>query len=415
MFKVLKVFLPLEQVILIASFFVVRFFSWKKPASGNYCPAEAKEDRFINLQLFANGKSESGEDKTEEPTPHRLREARKRGQVMKSMEMNAAVSMLGMTLLFVIFWRHFMTGLTDMLGHYLSIIPGFVIDEASFYHLSRFTLEQYLFLAAPFLLTALVLGVISNVLQVGFLVSSEVMKPQANRINPVEGFKRVFSRRALFEMVKSILKVTIIGAVSYTYLRSQLTEMLLLLGQEAGVVASVMGQVLMGLAFRVAAVFFFLALLDFIYQRYEFKQKMRMTRKEVKDEHKQLEGDPQLRARLREKQKAIVQQRSLEKVPEATVVITNPTELAVALRYDEREDHAPMVIAKGAAVLAERIRDIAAENNIPVIQNPPVAQVLYEQAEPGEEIPVELYQVVAEILAMVYRLQEKEKQRRHRV
>ncbi len=363
----------------------------------------------LNLQLF-----NQQEDKTEDPTPHRRREARKRGQVMKSMEMNSAINMLGMVFFFVIFWRYFYQGLTAMLSHYLGSVLTMEINKASMDALARFSLEQYLILTAPFLVVALFLGVLANVMQVGFLVSTEVIKPQPNRLNPVEGFKRIFSRRSLFEMVKAVLKVVIVGAVSYIYLRQQLPVLLNLLGQETGVVAALTGKVVMGLGFRVAGVFLFLALLDFIYQRYEHNKNLKMSRKEVKDEYKQLEGDPHVRSRQRERQRAISQERSMAQVPDATVVVTNPTEIAVALKYNEKEDHAPVVVARGAGLLAQKIREIARDHDVPIIQDPPVARLLFTKAELGEEIPVDLYQAVAEILAMVHRLQERGRRRQGR-
>ncbi|MDO9536575.1 MAG: flagellar biosynthesis protein FlhB [Bacillota bacterium] len=365
------------------------------------------EERRLNLQFFAGD-----EDKTEEATPHRRREARKKGQVMKSTEMNAAVGMAGMVFFFVLYWRYFLNGFTSLMRHSIDQLRGDSFEMFSFDYLSRFVLEQFLLLAAPFLLTALLLGFLSNVLQVGFLVSSETIKPQGKRINPLEGFKRIFSTRALFEMVKSILKVSIVGTVSYLYLRAQLPEMLLLFAQEPGMFVSVLVSVLRGLALWVAAVFMFISLLDYIYQRYEFQKSQRMSKKEVKDEFKNLEGDPHVRARQRERQRAIAQQRSLADVPEATVVIINPTEYAVALRFIEKEDQAPVLVAKGAGRMALRIREVASENNIPIIEDPPVARLLFAQVELGQEVPQDLYQAVAEILALVYRLQEKERKRR---
>ena len=361
--------------------------------------------RLLNLQLFADG-----EDKTEEPTPHRRREARKRGQVMKSLEVNAAVNLLGMVFLGAFCWLYYLRSITALLHYFLREFTVPADFDLSFCAgLLQFTLGRYLLLVAPFLLVALFLGVFSNLLQVGFLVSAEVIRPQINRLNPVEGLKRIFSRRALFELVKSLLKVSIIGAVSYFYLRSRFSALLLLLGQEGGVFAAVFGEVLLGLAFRVAGVFLFLAVLDYLFQRAEFQKDLRMTRRELQEELKHMEGDPHLRARLRERQRAIAQQRDLARVPEATVVITNPTAIAVALRYQEKEHQAPVVIAKGAAEIARRIKELAGENNVPVIQDPPVARLLFTKVEVGEEIPVDLYQAVAEILALVYRLQEKKR------
>lgn len=363
--------------------------------------------RCLDLQLFAGE-----EDKTEEPTPHRLREARKRGQVMKSMEANSALNMLGMLFFFVIFCGYFMKRFNTLFYHYLRELPGTVVDDISAEAICRFSLEQFAGFAAPVLAVSLLLGLTSNLLQVGFLFSSEAIKPQFSRINPAEGFKRIFSRRSLFELVKSLLKVGIIAVVCYSYLQGQIEPMLLLLGEEMGVITAAFGQVLKGLGWRVAVVFFVLALLDFIYQRMEYKRNLKMSRKEIKDEYKQLEGDPLVRSRLREKQREIARARSLADVPDSTVVVTNPTELAVALRYRQGEDEAPVVVAKGAGRLAQRIREIAREHDIPIIQNPPVARLLYKDVSPGETIPVELYQAVAEILALVYRLQEREKRKR---
>ena len=367
--------------------------------------------RLLNLQLFAEG-----EDKTEQPTPHRLREARKRGQVMKSMELNAAINMVGMVSVFILLWPFFRDRLFAMLNHYLRALPvEMASGELPILSLVHLSLHQFMGLVLPFLLAAFFLGFMSNVMQVGFLVSTESIKPQLNRLNPVEGFKRILSRRSLFEMLKSIFKVLIFALVSYFYLRSQLPPMLLLLGQEAWVTANVLGKVLVGLAFRVAALFFILAIIDFIYQRHEFIKNLRMSRRDIKDEYKQMEGDPHVRSRLRERQRAMARERSMAQVPEATVVVTNPTELSVALRYNEKENSAPVVLAKGAGVLAKRIREIAGDHQIPVIQNPPVARLLYREVDVGSEIPGNLYQAVAEILALVYRLQEKERLRRRRV
>ncbi len=373
-------------------------------------PAMTTSGRHPDLQLFAGE-----EDKTEEPTQHRLREARKRGQVMKSMEANSAINLLGMLFFFVIFWRYFLKNFETLFCHYLRELPGVIIDDISVEPLLRFSLEQFVGFAAPVLAVSLLLGLASNLLQVGFLFSSETIKPQLSRINPAEGFKRIFSRRSLFELVKSLLKVSIIGAVCYFYLKDQIEPLLLLLGEDAWLITSAFVEVLRGLGWRVAAVFFTLAALDFIYQFIEYKRNLKMSRKEIKDEYKQLEGDPQVRSRLREKQREAARARSLADVPDSTVVVTNPTELAVALRYRQGEDEAPVVVAKGAGILARRIREIAQEHDIPIIQNPPVARLLYKDVSTGSTIPMELYQAVAEILALVFRLQEREKRKRTRL
>ncbi len=247
--------------------------------------------RLLDLQLFAGE-----EDKTEEPTPHRRREARRRGQVMKSMEMNAAINMFGAAFFFTFFCWYFLEGLCSFLKHCLGELPELAGKMFSFDFLARMVLGQYLDLSAPFLLAALFLWDIllmrtSIIMQVGFLVSGETIKPQLQRINPAEGAKRILSRRALFELVKSLLKVGIVGAISYTYLRARLPELLLLLRAEPGVFTATLVRVLQGLAMRVAAVFLFLALLDYLYQRQEHQKSLRMSRKEIRDEFKNMEGE----------------------------------------------------------------------------------------------------------------------------
>jgi len=362
----------------------------------------------LDLQLFAGE-----EDKTEDPTPHRLREARKKGQVMKSMEANSAVNLLGMCFFFLLLWRYFMKGFQSFFTHYMrEELPAVVSSGISPETVHIFPLQLFAGYAAPILAVSLLLGVTANIMQVGFLNSSEAIKPQLSRINPVEGFKRIFSRRSLFEMVKSVLKVIVIGWVSYTFIRNNVAPILRLSGQDEWLVLAAFVQILQGLALRVAAVFFFLAALDFIYQRLEYKRNLKMSRKEIKDEYKQIEGDPLVRSRLREKQRELARARSLADVPTSTVVVTNPTHLAVALRYRQGMDEAPVVVAKGAGRLAARIREIAEEHDIPLMENPPLARALYKDVSIGESIPAELYQAVAEILAVVFRLQERAKRKR---
>ena len=347
-------------------------------------------------------------DKTEEPTPHRLREARRKGQVFKSMELNSAINILGVMLLFVLMSSLVFKGFHKMFLLFVGDMLTFPIGAESAQVVYQEAIRHYFQMMAPIFLTALVLGIASNITQVGFLATFSQLSPQLNRLNPLEGVKRILSKKALFEMVKAICKLVIIGAVSYFFLRGKITEMLVLINQSSMQSALLFWQVMTGLGLRVGLVFIVLALFDYIFQRHEHKTSLKMSRKEIKDEYKQLEGDPLVRAKIREKQRALARQRMLHDVPEADVVITNPTELAVALRYREGVDNAPRVLAKGAAVLAQRIREIAREHNIAVVENAPVAQLLWKQTEIGEEIPLELYQAIAEILAAVYRVRHKQ-------
>ncbi|HAP32656.1 MAG TPA: flagellar biosynthesis protein FlhB, partial [Firmicutes bacterium] len=295
----------------------------------------------LNLQLFA-------QEKTEEPTPHRLQEARRRGQVAKSVEIDTALNIFGMVIFFLGFGWYYREGLSALFYAYLGKAPAQVTDNFDYDFWLSHSLEQFILLAAPFFLAAFAVGLLSNVAQVGFLVSVEALKPQLNRLNPQEGLKRIFSRRSLFELVKSLLKVVLVGAVSFHYLYTQLPSFFLLLGQEVEVVFAALARMLVVLTLRVAAVYLLLAACDYLFQRSEHKKNLRMTRKELKDEYKQMEGDPHIRSRQRERQKELARRRSLQQVPQATLVVTNPTELAVALRYREKVDSSPVVVAKGS-------------------------------------------------------------------
>lgn len=350
----------------------------------------------------------SDSDKTEQPTPHRLREARRKGQVFKSVELNAAANVLGVMVVLLLlgpWWlKRFQSIFITMCGQLAAQGGGFQAR----YILTRGA-TGYLGLMAPVFVAAIAIGLAANLSQVGFVFTTSHLTPQLNRINPGQGLKRIFSRRSLFEMVKAVLKILIVGAVTFFYIRSRLPEALLLLNQEAVYSARLLWGTLSGLGLRVGLLFAALALLDYLFQRREHIKSLWMTRKEVKEELKHLEGDPLVRSKIRERQRLLAQQRMLHEVPTADVVITNPTVIAVALRYRQEEDSAPRVVAKGTGVIAGRIREIAGEHNIMLVENPPVAQLLFKHTDIRQEIPVELYQAVAEILAMVYRLRGKNK------
>lgn len=348
-----------------------------------------------------------GGDKTEQPTPHRLREARRKGQVFKSTELNAAINILGIMLLLLLLGRMAGVAFQGVFGHYLGQIGERSVDMSN---IRAFGAEAGLFyfkLIAPIFLTALFLGLASNLAQVGFLVTPSQLTPQLGRLNPLEGFKKIFSSRALFELLKSILKILIVGVVAYSYVRGRLDRTLVLLDRSPGHCVEFFWQTMVELGLRVGFIYAVLAVLDYLFQRWEYMKSMRMSRREIKDEMKHLEGDPLVRSRIREKQRHLARQRMLQDVPGADVVVTNPTEIAVALRYRAGQDSAPRVLAKGVASIAGQIKKIARENDVPIMENPTVARLLWKQAELGEEIPVELYQAVAEILALVYRLKEK--------
>jgi len=345
-------------------------------------------------------------DKTEQPTPHRLREARRKGQVFKSMELISALNLIGTMIMFALMSGLVFEGFNSIFQLFTGEMLAYPLTAGNIQIVYREAIRRYFGMVAPVFGVAVLLGIAGNLAQVGFLFSASQHWPRLDRLNPLEGVKRIFSRRALFEMIKTIIKIAAISLVAYFFIRSRMAQMLTLVSGSAEESAALFWRIAVDLGLRVGLIFLILALIDYFYQRYEHQAGLKMSRKEVKDEHKQLEGDPLVRSRIREKQRALARRRMLKDAAQADVVITNPTQLAVALRYREGLDRAPKVLAKGAAVLARRIREIALENGIEIVENPAVAQLLWRQTEVGEEIPLEMYQAVAEILAEVYRLQE---------
>ncbi|MCL6635660.1 MAG: flagellar biosynthesis protein FlhB [Peptococcaceae bacterium] len=351
------------------------------------------------------------QERTEQATPRRIQEARRKGQVARSTDLTGALCLLAMVALFYALKDQFFLDLQRYLAWYFSqvgYLPGMekspvaVLNQAAL-----FTLK----LLAPFFGVALVVVVASSLAQVGFLFSTEALRPKVSNLNPFSGLQRMFSTRSLVELVKSVLKFVIIGTVTYYLIRAHLNDLLLVFHRPPGGIYQVILGFVLTVAWWGALAYLALALLDYLYQRYDYKKSLMMSRQELKEEFRQTEGDPLIKARQREMRRSISLNRIISEVPKATVVITNPTRLAVALLYRQGETAAPKVVAKGAGRLAERIREIARENGVPVIENKEVARFLYQNVEVDQEIPSEVYQAVAQILALVYRLKAKENYR----
>jgi flagellar biosynthetic protein FlhB len=354
----------------------------------------------MDLQRFAD----SAQERTEEATPRKKEEARKRGQVFKSMEVISAATLLAtwgvLELAGPFMTRHLIAFLRDTYA--LIAKPDF--SEGAVGELMQDLLLTSVIVALPVLGAALVSGLLANYLQVGFVFSLEPLKPQFSRINPAEGFKRIFSRRSLVELLKGLLKITIIGWVAYTAVAGDMQHFAAMMdvGVE-GTTATIMG-VVSKLFLRVGLATAVLAVFDYAYQRFEFNQQMKMTKQEVKEEMKQTEGSPEIKAAVRRRQREMARRRMMEDVKRADVVVTNPTHYAVALRYRADEGAAPRVLAKGQGFVAQRIKEIAKEAGIPTVENVPLARALHASVDVGKSIPPELYQAVAEVLAFVYRL-----------
>jgi flagellar biosynthetic protein FlhB len=278
------------------------------------------------------------------------------------------------------------------------------MDLASFLAFSNLAVFFIFKVCAPVCLAILIVGVLANIIQVGFLFSVEPLVPKFEKIDPIAGTKRLLSVRSLVELAKSILKIAIIGAVAYVIIKGEYDKFLVLC--DTGVI--VMWHFLLAVAYKilfwVCIVLIVLAVLDFAFQRWEQEKKLRMTRQEVKEERKQMEGDPQIKARVRSLQREMARRRMMEQVPKATVVVTNPTYIAIAIRYEQETMRAPVILAKGKRIMAQRIREVALKNSIPIYEDKPLARAMFDKVEAGDEIPMEFYTAVAEILAYVYRL-----------
>lgn len=342
-------------------------------------------------------------DRTEAPTPFRRSEARRKGQVAKSVEVNSAVIMLAS------FW---LLSLTTP-GSYRAL-AGLMRDSFSALSATDITLTtvqaQGLTIAvlmvqaaAPLALALLALGIAANLGQVGLMFSTHALQPDFNKINPLTGFKRLLSPRGLVDLGKSLLKVGIIGLIVYQVLRDNYAAIAATSRMSLTAAIGAITDIGLSMGYRVALAMVVIAVADFFYQRYEFEKNLRMSKQEIREEMKRFEN-PQLKARIRARQRQLAISRMMSAVPQADVVITNPTHIAVALKYQQGKMHAPEVVAKGQRLVAERIKEQARQHNIPLVENKPLARTIFKSVEIGQGIPADLFQAVAEVLAFVYRL-----------
>jgi flagellar biosynthesis protein FlhB len=354
----------------------------------------------VDLQLFA-------QEKTEEATPRRREDARKKGQVFKSTEVVAAVTMLA-TYFVLRYVAPFMAGRVFAFSRTLwEQGPMQEWSEAGIFSLVSRTALLVAMVVAPVVLTAALAGTLGNVIQVGFLFTLEPLTPDFSRVNPAAGFKRIFSRRTLVELFKAIIKIAIIGYVAYKTVSDQLDAFPLLISLEVVQMLRFLTDLVSNLLLWVGVSTLVLALADYLYQRYEYEQSLRMSKQEVKEEFKQQEGNPEIRSKIRQKQREMARRRMMQDVQKADVVVTNPTHFAVAISYQQQAMAAPKVLAKGQGFVALRMKELAKEADVPVVENPPLARALFAQADIGQEIPLDLYQAVAEVLAFVYQLKKK--------
>lgn len=353
--------------------------------------------------VFAAG--DSG-DKTEEATPHKLHEAKKKGQVAKSKEVTSALTLLASTILIITLGEYTIQSFKDNIVSFFSYYLNMNLDASSLYSLIILMIIRIALVLLPILLPIMVVGVMANVVQTGFVNSKEAIRPKLSKINPMNGFKKIFSMRTLMELLKDVGVITIVGMVGFKFLKENYLRILNLGNLKFSAIIESLIDITGSIFLRITFVMGAIGLIDFVYQKYQFKKDMKMTKQEIKEEFKQQEGDPQIKSKIRQKQREMAMGRMMQQVPDASVVITNPTHIAVALKYEEGTSSAPLLIAKGSGNIAIKIKEKAKENDILIIENKPLARLIYSDVELNSEIPEDMYQAVAEILVIVYKLKK---------
>ena len=345
------------------------------------------------------------EGKTEKPTPRRIQKAREEGNVPKSQEVNSVAVLLAGILLIYLFGEYLFK---NLLTFPFLEIPLFVspdrLDPGDLLLFWETNLKRLFLSLVLLLLLTLLVAVISNIAQFGVLFSTKALKPKLEKLNPINGLKNIFfSLNSLFELVKNLVKIGVIVAVAYFFVKSNLEQILVLYKTPLSEGVSVLGSLLLKLSLYIALTGAVIAVIDYSYRRWKWYQDLMMSRHELKEEMKETEGNPEVKREIRRRMRQISTRRMLQEVPKATVVVTNPTHYAVALKYDMEKDPAPKVVAKGADRIALRIIEIARQHGVEIYQDPPLARALYQSVEVGDVIPEKFYQAVAKIIAYIYK------------
>ena len=352
----------------------------------------------FDLQLFAG-------EKTEDPTSKRRSDARKKGQIGRSQEISAAFVLIGGFFAMKVLGS-FIYG---QLSTYTIYVFGHLNQSVDTESVMRIFIDIALILAKtafPIMIVIMIIGLAVNLFQVGINFTTEPLQFKFDSLNPINGFGRIFSKRSLVELFKSLLKIVIIGFFIYRYLMDEIIRMPEYIYLDLYTSMTKIAEIIFSLAFQICGVFLLMAILDLAYQKWQNTQDLKMSKDDVKEEMKQTEGDPQIKGKIKQKQRQMAMQRMMREVPKADVIVTNPTHFAVALQYSQGMA-APQVVAKGQDLVAQRIKEIAREEHITIVENRPLARALYASVEIGGIVPPELYKSVAEVLAYVYRLKKK--------
>lgn len=360
-----------------------------------------------NLQWFA-ADGEGGE-KTEPATDKKLRDARDEGKVAKSKELTAAFDLIVLFLVLKVFMSFVGEKLLGFFSYIYNRMPDFLnetqkdMSSVTVRNFMNDIILQFLLTCLPFFIFGVVVTILVSIVQVGWKVTTKPMAPKLDKFNPINGFKRIFSKDAIFELIKSVLKIGVILYMAYSSIKSHQNDIFILYELPLKRAVALVGDIIINTGLKISIVYLIVGIVDYIYNKHKFNEDMKMTKQEVKDEFKNTEGDPAEKGQQRKRMQEASQRRMMQDVPKADVVITNPTHFAVAIKYDADTNQAPVVTAKGQDYVAMKIKEIARDNNIRIVENKPLARMLFHNVELGAEIPPELYQSVAEILAMIYK------------
>ncbi|UJL47952.1 flagellar biosynthesis protein FlhB [Virgibacillus sp. NKC19-16] len=354
----------------------------------------------MDLQFFAG-------EKTEKATPKKKHDERQKGKVAKSQDVNTAILLLFTFIILFVFGNAMRNSMTTLYEHSFTEFIHWEVTQNSVHQLFSGATIEIAKILAPIMLAAIIAGFASNLTQIGFLFTAKPLKMDLKKIDPIQGAKRIFSIRALVELVKSFLKIVFIGVITFMAIWIYKDEMMMLAFKSAEDALAFFGRVTIVMGISATIALLFLSIFDYVYQRYDFEKNLKMSKQDVKDEHKNMEGDPLIKSKIKEKQRHFARQRMMSEVPSADVVITNPTHFAVAIKYDETKAVAPYIVAKGVDQMALRIKEIAKANDVVTVENRQLARSIHSVLDIDDMIPEEFYQAVAEILAYVYRIEKK--------
>ena len=349
----------------------------------------------------------ASEEKTEEATPKKKNESRKKGQVPRSKDVGLAITMAVCTMLVMVFSAGVVEGMKDLIVYYLGNASSIEISEISLKALSFNLVIKFLIGVLPFVAPIMLAGIVASVLQTGLMLTGEPLKPSLGKLNPINGFKNMFSKRSFFDLIKNLLVVGIVTYIGYTYFKDNYDSLMQISNVYLPTMGVVVKDLVVGIFIKITLVLGVLAAIDYFIQFKLHNDDLKMTKQEIKEEYKQMEGDPQIKSKIKQKQREMSQRRMMQSVGDATVVITNPTHIAVAIMYKEGEMDSPKLVAKGADAVAIKIKEIAKEAEVPIVENKPLARMIYEKVELDADIPQEMYQAIAEILVVIYKMKKK--------